>query len=80
MMFRFFLRAGKLKIELENTVWGGISAKKKKKYLLDISACSNQLEMIPNFKPVDRATVLSIKCVIGNERSCEDSPSLIVMV
>lgn len=54
--------------------------KKKKKYLLDISACSNQLEMIPNFKPVDRATVLSIKCVIGNERSCEDSPSLIVMV
>lgn len=47
----------------------------KKKYLLDISACPNQLEMIPNFKPVDRATVLSIKCVIGNERSCEDSPS-----
>lgn len=48
--------------------------------ILEISACPNQLEMIKNLKTIDRAVLLSIKCVTDNERSCEDNPSLIVTV
>lgn len=53
---------------------------KKNTCILEIPECPSQVEDKKYFKSIDRAILLSIKCVINNERTSENNPSIIAMV